>query len=150
HVLEHVPEPIDFLNKIAQLLEPGGRIFIEVPNLAENPFDLLVADHCSHFLPETLATVERRLSLIVKAMATSWASKEISLVLVSVADPAKSGRAADSGRGPMFAVKQPLAWLSHLLEQARELAQQGPLGVFGTSTAGTWMGTMLGDRIAFF
>jgi predicted SAM-dependent methyltransferase len=33
HVLEHIPEPIDFLKKIrSSILNPGGTIFLEVPN----------------------------------------------------------------------------------------------------------------------
>ncbi|NJD05354.1 MAG: class I SAM-dependent methyltransferase [Methylococcaceae bacterium] len=35
HVLEHVPEPVAFLNRCKALLNPGGRLLIEVPNAAD-------------------------------------------------------------------------------------------------------------------
>ena len=32
HVIEHVPDPIEFLRKCGQLLRPGGRIILRTPN----------------------------------------------------------------------------------------------------------------------
>lgn len=36
HVLEHIPEPIEFLAAVASLLKPGGVLYVEVPGI-ENP-----------------------------------------------------------------------------------------------------------------
>ena len=33
HVLEHIPEPRDFMNKVCSILSEDGSIFIEVPNM---------------------------------------------------------------------------------------------------------------------
>jgi len=41
-----------------------------------------------------------------------------------------------------------IAWLQELVEQGR--ATMGPLGIFGTSIAATWLGAALGDKIKFF
>jgi 2-polyprenyl-3-methyl-5-hydroxy-6-metoxy-1,4-benzoquinol methylase len=38
HVLEHIPDPIDFLSGIIPLLKPSGHIYIEVPSI-ENVVD---------------------------------------------------------------------------------------------------------------
>jgi len=32
HVIEHVPDPIEFLRKCGQLLRPGGRVILRTPN----------------------------------------------------------------------------------------------------------------------
>src|SRR3954452_16182594 len=45
HVLEHVPEPVDLLSRLGRLLNPGGLLFIQVPNILDNPFDLMVVEH---------------------------------------------------------------------------------------------------------
>ena len=62
HALEHVPDPVATLARLAKLLEPGGQIFIEVPNAASvdmhrssrrrEILDLPV--HLFHFAPRTL------------------------------------------------------------------------------------------------
>ena len=49
HVLEHIPNPIKILQSLRRLLRPNGMILIQVPDWTENPFILLVGDHCSHF-----------------------------------------------------------------------------------------------------
>jgi len=35
HTLEHVPNPVEFLRRLAEFLDIGGRIAIEVPNVAD-------------------------------------------------------------------------------------------------------------------
>jgi len=57
-VLEHVPDPHDFLGGIAQSLSPGAVGLVEVPNLdktlAENRFYDFFADHVNYFTERTL------------------------------------------------------------------------------------------------
>ena len=59
HVLEHVPDPIAFLKEIAGHLGEGGRILLAMPNLRQNPIDLIIADHCTHFDEHNLSYVAK-------------------------------------------------------------------------------------------
>ena len=54
HTLEHIVDPINFLIKIRSLLTPKGKLFIEVPDFDKSPFDILVADHSSHFVKQNI------------------------------------------------------------------------------------------------
>ena len=49
HVLEHIPEPAAFLKHLLPKLVPGGLLVVELPHQLANPFELLIADHCTLF-----------------------------------------------------------------------------------------------------
>jgi SAM-dependent methyltransferase len=62
HSLEHVHAPLEVLREARQLLVPGGKIFIAVPNIDSLPFrwfgsawyGLDLPRHLTHFAPWTL------------------------------------------------------------------------------------------------
>jgi SAM-dependent methyltransferase len=48
--MEHVPEPVEELEKIRKLLKPNGYAYIIVPNMySANISDMLVVDHIQHY-----------------------------------------------------------------------------------------------------
>lgn len=55
HVFEHVKQPVEFLASLAPLLAPGGRVYIDVPdvNAYRRLYDLHIA-HLYHFGQQTL------------------------------------------------------------------------------------------------
>lgn len=68
HVLEHIREPVELLRQCAKRLAPGGRVIVNVPNLAswQSRFagpkwmNLDAPRHLIHFTPDTLGgTLER-------------------------------------------------------------------------------------------
>ncbi|MCC7078859.1 MAG: class I SAM-dependent methyltransferase [Acidimicrobiia bacterium] len=62
HVLEHVPEPVDFLRQVGKLLADDGRLAIEVPNLrgwaryvtGDAWFPWQLPYHLVHFTPKAM------------------------------------------------------------------------------------------------
>lgn len=62
HVLEHVPDPVEALRRVARLLRPGGLLLLGVPNIdsieacifGRRWFSLDAPRHLSHFTPHTL------------------------------------------------------------------------------------------------
>jgi SAM-dependent methyltransferase len=69
--LEHVHDPLRVLHAARELLTPGGRVVITVPNLDSLAFRWFGADwfgldlprHLTHFTPDTLANMLRRAGL---------------------------------------------------------------------------------------
>lgn len=162
HVLEHVAGPVGFLRQAARLLTAEGRLLIQVPAMPDNPFDLVVADHCSHFSAGTAAAAVRRAGLVVEQVA-GWVAKEITLVArLPPADrpaeaPSPGGAAGDGppcgGLDPA-GIDRMVSWLNSVGEQAERLAGEGELGLLGTSIAATWLAGRLDarghGRAAFF
>jgi SAM-dependent methyltransferase len=149
HALEHFPEPGQTLRDLRGKIAAGGRLFIEVPNAEENPFDYLVADHRMHFSPATLTWLVEEAGWTVDTLAVNWVSKEISLVArPEQRDGCRRQRAAERVAEQ---VAEQVAWLSRLIVAAREtLAGSESFGLFGTSIAATWLAGMMGDDVSFF
>jgi SAM-dependent methyltransferase len=151
HVLEHVIEPVDFLRSIRAKLAPGGLLLVEVPHHLHNPFELLIADHRSHFTLATLGMALNMAGYEILVAADDWMPRELFLV-ARVASQTRDGE-VDSPVNPQGArqhVVESLQWLKRTASAVRSLASAAPIGLFGTSIAGTWICAEVGDGIDFF
>lgn len=145
HCLEHVLAPVEFLRKTARLLEPGGLLLVEVPDFATNPFDLAIADHCTHFTPETLEDVAWRAGFEPLLLERGLVGKELTLLARLVTETDDTCRFTDS----RDVAARALSWLGSTLATARAIPS-GELGIFGTSIAGVWLFNCLEGKTAFF
>jgi SAM-dependent methyltransferase len=145
HALEHFVEPVEVLRDIRGLLaSSGGRLVVEVLHYAATPFDLVIADHLTHYTPQTLSWLLGRGGFRADGIATDWVPKE----LTAVASPGKSQGVAD---GAAFArVTALVGWMAEFLRTARQLAEAGPFAIFGTSIAAAWLFGPLGEKVACF
>lgn len=149
HVLEHVIDTVGFLRSLAGLIGPHGRLFVEVPHHPDNPFELLIADHRSHFTATTLAATLAAAGFAVDDVSNTWIARELSAVARPTA-PAAASPAADPDRA-MEVVERSLDWLVDARGALLDLASAGrPLGLFGTAIAGTWLAGSAGDAVTFF
>jgi 2-polyprenyl-3-methyl-5-hydroxy-6-metoxy-1,4-benzoquinol methylase len=169
HVVEHLPRPVELLARLGELLNPGGLLFIQVPNILENPFDLAVVDHASHFAPDTMLTTIQRAGLRPIVLATDWAPKELT-VAAAVRDARQADQEIKSDRvsvgttaapesedepemftGAAATLADSLTWLAAVARDVTSVAaEDGGIGVLGTSIAGTWVGNTLEGAARFF
>jgi 2-polyprenyl-3-methyl-5-hydroxy-6-metoxy-1,4-benzoquinol methylase len=147
HVLEHISRPRALLDAVAAKLAPGGVVFVQVPDAQRNPFDLLIADHISHFTAATATRLVEAAGFRVLASSQSWVVKEISLMAGRDGQPAPQRPAA--GVSDTTAA---LDWLFQIRAAARGAlaAARGPFGIFGSSIAATWLAHELGCAMDFF
>ncbi|SDK35221.1 Methyltransferase domain-containing protein [Maridesulfovibrio ferrireducens] len=146
YVIEHLINPIEILKKIQHLLLPGGLFVVQTSYFNDNPFDLMVCDHCSHFTPETLAVAAQKSGFSIKHVTDQWIAKEIGFVAqagtdkeISI-DADKTKTNLDNG----------LLWLQKLAEDSKHKANDKVVGIFGTAVAGTWLAASLEGKAAFF
>jgi len=147
HLLEHISNPIDFLKKTRGLLNDNGILLVQLPNCFENPFDLLIADHCTHFYLEFLKYVVVSAGYEIIFASSECISKELTLI-------AKIGKQNIESKLLNHNLKNILNnrvdWLIELKNSATEIAKDNLFGIFGTSIAGTWLWSELENKVDFF
>jgi SAM-dependent methyltransferase len=146
HSLEHMPAPLQTLAQAAQLTEPGGKLFVEVPDIETSPFDLLVADHLMHFSRASLGAMAGRAGVSIAMLSNDIVPKEITM-LGSRAAPVVSPNGPEQG---IRHAQSLIAWLLDLMAQIETLAAKNRIGIFGTSVAGMAFYGAFRDRVAFF
>ena len=145
HALEHIIDPLTFLKKIKSILKKTGSIFIEIPNLKMAPFDILIADHCSHFTVETLEILLNKAGFVINKISEDFIPKEITLI-ASVKEEI-SLKDIDISLG-MDLVNGYFLNLDEIFKQAKLIS--GNFGVFGTSISATWLASEFLERVDFF
>ena len=146
HCLEHLENPLDALTQIRSLIAEGGLLFIEVPDIERNPFDLLIYDHCNHFSKDVLFRLLTVAGFEDIEISTDWHGKELSVV----------ARCGSKQVHQPFVTPPPnlvggISWLSALLDQIRSIVEDGrQIGLFGTSIAAVWVQAEIGNSIGFF
>lgn len=149
HVLEHIVDPVAVLETLRGKLAPGGLLLIEVPHHPANPFELLIADHRTHFTADSMTRALVAAGFEIVSVDDDWIPKELSIV----ARPATGRAAGLPPNDPAAArtrVAASISWLRQTAARLRDLGSTGPIGLFGTSIAGTWLAAEAGDRQAFF
>jgi len=148
HVLEHLPDPVACLATLRHAIAGNGVLLIEVPHHAANPFDLLIADHRTHFTATSLGACLMSAGYEVMALSTDWIPRELSVV----ARPATQAGSAlpEDAANVRTRISEALSWLHRAADSVNALGATGGLGIFGTSIAGTWLASQANTRIDFF
>jgi SAM-dependent methyltransferase len=80
HVLEHLPDPVDFLTQLReQLMKPEGYLLVEVPNLYSH--DCFEIAHMSCFSPHTLRETLIKSGFMVRTLVKHGYPKSPNLPL---------------------------------------------------------------------
>lgn len=146
HSLEHMPAPLATIAEAAGLLDEGGTLFVEVPDVETSPFDVLVADHMMHFSRASLGAMAARAGVGVTMLANDLLPKEITLLGKHAAPIITTGEPEEGIR----LARSIVAWLLDLMAQVRDCAKHSQIGIFGTSVAGMAFYGEFRDRVAFF
>lgn len=149
HALEHIVSPRDFLAQLRDRLDPSGLLLIQVPDCEQNPFVLMVADHASHFFLPALERVVESAGYEIIVAANNWIAKELTIVARKKPGTGKP-QALAGPRTDIELLRRNQNWLKRLVEQAGTLSVKKPFGLFGSSIAGNWLCSELGDAVDFF
>lgn len=149
HVLEHILHPMEYLEKIYALLKHEGILIIEVPFFVKNPYDLLIADHCTHFGKSTLCTLLQKSGFEVIFSSTTCVQKELTLVARKRNSQISEPISLDNQKASDTVVRC-ICWLDSNIRDSIAHAKNGHFGIFGTSIAATWLFSEIPDIVHFF
>jgi hypothetical protein len=137
------------LKTLRKKLKPSGHLIIQVPHYLENAFVLLVADHATHFTPESLRRIVELAGFTVIEEASNWIPKELTLIATNDA-PETISPPIDS-EDITIKTNDLVEWLHTIVRHATNAATNTKsFGLFGTSIAATWMASELEGHISFF
>lgn len=149
HTLEHIKNPIDFLINIRNKLTINGIILIQIPNFLENPFDILITDHCSHFDIPSLLKILPIAGLKEVLIKTDIIEKEITII-AKMCNPTLTNLTSKHVAQNIQNTVACINWVKAALYDAREIANKNNFGIFGTSIAATWLLGELQNNVTFF
>lgn len=152
HVFEHLPYPNQWLEDLKQLLTPKGIVLIQVPDPKTNPYNLLVADHCSHFIMPDLVKIADKAGYEVITYSDSWVAREFSM-LIKPKQTADSKKQEATKLDEHYISTYPnnaIQWLHDIIKQAQALPFDQPRGIWGTAIAATWLYSLMDSRVDFF
>ncbi len=152
HALEHVLDPVAALQGLTDRLADGGLLFVEVPDVQKNPYDLVIADHLLHFTLDVLRFTAQRAGCAVLELTDSFLPKELTLLARSagVEERRTKGRNWNPDQSIGLLDAQ-IAWLADQVTSADTLARNSSgFGLFGTSISATWLAGQLGNYVSFF
>ncbi len=140
HVLEHLVDPVGLVRASTNALRAGGVVYHEVPNGDLMVRDLalwdLVYEHVSYFTSASLERLCREAELEIGSVDTGFGDQFLSVVA--------SQRTAASAAPPPVEVEEIRAFgarataqIQASREQLSELADRGPVVVWGAGSKGT-------------
>jgi hypothetical protein len=127
---------------------------IQLPYYVQNPVELLIADHATHFSGSSLQGLLERCGWVPCTITSDWIPKELSCVAELRSEktsPPPRPVAEEDVRLPEDAV----AWIEAFRTKARAAAAGArangrAFGIFGTAIAGVWLSGELRDSAQFF
>lgn len=139
HALEHIPNPVSFLQEVHKILSTDGIILIEVPNFEKSPFDILIADHSTHFTPAVLKNVVESAGFEVMTLAIDYVAKELSLAARKSKSYSQAVKRVDlpTVDGSYAFFEKHADFLESIILAAKSIDSE--FGIFGSSISATWL-----------
>lgn len=137
HVFEHIQKPLETLNILKNMLNKDGVIIIQVPSIIENPNDILIYDHYSHFTQSALFLILKKVFSNVEFIKTDI--KNELTVLVTNDDKTSSFTSKEEDLEFLF--------LNSVNDYLKNLNEN--IYIFGTAPTSTYYASILKDKPNF-
>jgi hypothetical protein len=104
----------------------------------ENPFDLLIADHCTHFTENRIVRLLDKTGFKVIQSGSQVVSKELTIVAIPF-DTAVVKDESVLDKSILMYINQCMIWLHNIMDRIEKIGKNGDVGVFGAGIASAWL-----------
>ncbi len=133
------------LKNLRRLIKPEGSLFIQINDVASNPFSILLSDQYFYFTPYILENILNKTGFNFTLLKNDWFPRDI-LGIAKLADDKHLCRFKED-----LNVYRSVGRLNRIKEKLQFLADGGsPLCVLGTTTAAAFVDSILGKKMHCF
>lgn len=166
HTLEHIADLDSVLSQLYGLLSENGALIIQVPNVAQNLWDVFIYDHIHHFTPESLRAVcekngfkvyipqkqiPRQITLVLKKPTCVYQEEQSEVDSESIALNGTQDRAHfDLQRFKNILCQVENYSAQYAGKSAENPAQSPQVYVFGTTPPSSFVARLLGENLQGF
>lgn len=151
HLLEHIPKPFEFLKQIKNNINPGGLLLIELPLHVDNPYELAIYDHATHFTLNSIKHLLIQSGFKIIEITNQWVRKEITVVATSIRDNYSPNANPKYLADDEETLKNRITFVNTPFHQAQEaFSRSETKAIFGSSIAASWLYSKLNGDIDYF
>lgn len=152
HCLEHLENPKEALINIHNFLTDEGYIFIEVPDINKSEYDILIADHVSHFSLDMLIELVEAVGFEIVCSTSTAIAKELTILAK------KSVPKAQNIKPNRSRFVKNIDYVSNLvnvhiktISKCKSIIKdEKKIGIFGSSIAAMWLWGELKKGVSLF
>ena len=130
------------------MMTDNGRLIVQVCDTEKNAFDILVADHLTHFTINTLHNFVSSAGFEVISVGNHPINKEITLVAKKTSAPTRELSICSTEA--ISAINKNIDWLESARSLLLSAVKEKDFGIYGSSNAALWFYTEADERVDFF
>lgn len=129
---------------IRRLIKPKGLLFIQINDIASNPYSILLGDQYFYFTPRILKNILSKTGFNFILLENDWFPRDMAGI-AKLAGKKQSCRFKED-----LNIYQSINHLNEIREKLQFIANGSPLCVLGTTAAAAFVDSTLGNRIHCF
>jgi SAM-dependent methyltransferase len=144
HSLMYIRDIRGLMAQVKRLLNPGGLIFVQAPNIVHNPISLLLGDQYYYYTPGTLRKIFSYFAIDLNIENHEWFPREI----------IGFGSLKTTAHQPINQEDRSIAgcleYLKETITSLRKIQGNGRIGVLGTTANAAFVDSILDGKNNFF
>ena len=147
NALEQVDDPLKTLLDIKKRLKPGGYLFLQCCDLAENPYLPLIYEQNFNYSHFGLFSLLGCAGFDILTADKEWSPKDLHII----ATPGRGKAKTPEKKTAHSRLREGADLLRGLLDSREVIAELGPqVGIFGTAYPSLWFANLVGNYASFF